>query len=182
MISKGYTSSMSESVTSPVIVPKWYMNILSETHPEKINVPSTIQIILENPDTQKMSDEEEDESSEEEEDDSQSDQGSSEEEDNEFSYIRSLIRGVPMLPEGMTTNKPRLKSAAVLIPTGYKDHDREEDLHIGATSFKLEDKNCSISQSALKTEKPCAGGSSEKHMYLGVPSSMATNTAVETEL
>merc|ERR550534_178042 len=120
MISKGYTSSMSESVNSPVIVPKGYMNILSETHREKINVQGTIQIILEKPDTQKTSDEEEDESSEEEEDDSQSDQGSdeessqeesnSEEEDNKFSYIKSLIRGVPMLPEGMTTSKPKLKS------------------------------------------------------------------------
>merc|ERR1711920_467863 len=52
------------------------------------------------------------------------------EQDNEFSYIESLIRGVPMIPKGLTTNKPKKKSANVIVPGGYGNGDVEEVLRI----------------------------------------------------
>merc|ERR1712083_633301 len=64
--------------------------------------------------------------------DSSSDDDS--EEDNKFSYIESLIRGVPMMPKGLTTSKPKKKSANVIIPAGYRKGDVKDVLRIGSPS------------------------------------------------
>jgi len=41
------------------------------------------------------------------------------EENDQFGYIKSLIRGVPMMPKGLTTDKPKKKSAFILVPHEY---------------------------------------------------------------
>merc|ERR1711920_290614 len=101
------------------------------------------------------------------------------EQDNEFSYIESLIRGVPMIPKGLTTSKPKKKSANVIVPGGYGNGEVEEVLRIKSHGTNGKKRNSFRVWHASEIRK---SPSVEKPKYLELPSSAAANKLVDSEV